>query len=857
MAADAERRAHLDRLLVELLDSPAADRTARLESVDPALRAELESLLAAALDEDSVLRPGGALRPDLLREAAGEPDGEHGGEPDASGRVVGAYRLLEPIGRGGMGTVYLAERADGRFERRVAVKLLHLGDAVADRRGFEREQQILAGLEHPGIARLFDGGVGPDGEPYFVMELVDGEPIDGYCDGHRLSVARRMDLLIEVCRAVEAAHRQLIVHRDLKPSNLLVDREGRPRLLDFGIAGTLDTEEAKGERVADGSERLTAGRRRMTPLYASPEQRRGERVGVASDIYQLGLLVDALIAGRSPQQPAPRQTETQPLDARPVSQRLRRTKIAVKDFEAVVAKALAPAPRDRYASVRELRQDLERLRDGHPVAARPASRSYRLLRLVGRHPWTSAATVGAAALLVVVVATFTWRLAEERNATREQARRAEETLRFVTELFRRAGPERGSGPDTTAREMLDHGVRSIRGRLEDRPLLKARILSEIGSMYEVLGLWDAAEELLLEGLELRTGAGRRDGGKEGVEKDLADSWFRLGRLDSARGDLASASSRLERALSYSARAPIAGALGTVRRRQGRLDEAGDLHRRALALYEAAGDRQGVLGEQVNLAIVLARQGRRAEARRLLEESAAGLEQLTGPEHVSLGVAFGSLAALDVRAGAPEKALPLFERSLAILEAAYGREHARVAQAAMNLGNVTSRLGRHREARLYMQRALEIYRALDHPDRGAALMNLGVLEKRLGELEAAEDAYGEALALLRQRGSGGRREIALALYNLGEVVAAQGRVEPALELLLESRDLFVAELGRDHLLVSYPLLELARLRAGQGDSAAAEALFERAVAIRRGAEGVDPAVVTEAAQALEAFRSGDS
>ena len=341
--------------------------------LDSALRAEVESLLGSVEASAHLFES-----PTLLIAGAGAAlDALHGFETSRIGERVGAYRLVSELGGGGMGTAYLGERADDAFEKRVAIKLIKRGmDTDAVLRRFRHERQILANLDHPNIARLLDGGTTADGLPYFVMEYVDGEPIDVYCQRRRLTVTERLKLFALVCDAVRHAHEHRVVHRDLKPGNILVSADGTPKLLDFGISKLLTPDDPS----ATGEQTLLA--RAMTPLYASPEQIRGETVTAASDVYSLGVLLYELLTGQRPYQldgHTLREIEEIICSSTPDRPRLS------SDLDTIVLMALRKEPERRYASVAALAADIRRYLDGQPVQARSDDLGYRVAKFASRH----------------------------------------------------------------------------------------------------------------------------------------------------------------------------------------------------------------------------------------------------------------------------------------------------------------------------------------------------------------------------------------------------------------------------------------------------------------------------------------
>lgn len=524
----------LYRLTGELLDS--------LESADEFLE-----------DRTLIISSAAALEPD--------PDMESG---DETGRQLGAYRLLRQLGRGGSGTVYLAERVDGEFERRVAIKLLRRGLDTADLlTRFRAERQILASLDHPNIARLLDGGATEDGRPYLVMELVRGIPITRYCARERLTIEARLQLFATVARAVGYAHRNLVVHRDLKPSNILVTDTGSVKLLDFGIAKLLDA-----TSDPDLSPRTRTGVRLMTPEYASPEQLRGESVTTATDIYQLGGLLYEILTGRRPhgsdrrsrydleraaredRPEAPSMTVSGPNRVDPEfadscctePRRLRRRLRG--DLDTIVLTALRKEPERRYQTVAGLVADLERHLEGRPITARADSWSYRIHKLIRRHP--GRITAGLIATLALVGYLFTLvthaeRVEAERDRALLESAKVSQLSDFLQALFQVSEPDQTDGRSLTALDLLRQGEAYAR-RLDVRLGVKAEIFEVIGVLYTQIGEYERAEPLLREALalhrkrQLRAGNDRGNRSTLGLHQELAIALDRLGTLLSQLGN---------------------------------------------------------------------------------------------------------------------------------------------------------------------------------------------------------------------------------------------------------------------------------------------------------------------------------
>ncbi|NOZ78538.1 MAG: serine/threonine protein kinase, partial [Acidobacteria bacterium] len=694
----------ISALLDELLDLAPGERAAALRvacSNDSELMARLEALL----DADG--RTGGILeRPaeDLLRqlvEDAGEMDPCDG---DIEGRTIGPYRVVREIGRGGMGVIYLAERADGQFEQRVALKLLKRGldtDELMDR--FLRERQILARLEHPAIARLLDGGITSDGRHYFAMEYVDGVPITSYCDTHRLTLEQRLTLFVTVCEAVQYAHVNLVVHRDLKPSNILVDAEGRPKLLDFGIAKVLSSEGVAGSTAV-----TRAGWHVMTPEYAAPEQVCGEPVTTATDVYALGLILYELLcgrraqplAGRSPEEAqraileatAPRpssaaaRTARIPGDSGPggdataiaAARRLgpRRLKRRLAgDLDTIVLKALRRVPERRYASAEALAHDIGRHLEGLPVRARRETPGYRAGKFISRH---RAGVAASLLLLVALVAGLVSTAREARVATLE-AQKATAVKDFLIGVFEINDPSQSRGRSVSARELLDRGATRIHSELADQPAVQAELMGVLGELYSKLGMFDRAGPLLNQALQRK----RVIYGPNSPEAAVAEerwgvSLYNRGEYDRSAKVLRHTLSLEETLLGTGA--PAVGetlsGLAAVLSEQGHYVQAEALHRRALGISRAhfGNDSAEAATDLGNLAVALWNQGRLDRAVPYARRALAIREQLFGENHPDTAQSLHTLATLLSDQGNYDEAQRLFLRAIRVRKKVLGPDH---------------------------------------------------------------------------------------------------------------------------------------------------------------------------------------
>lgn len=516
----------VEELLNTALELEPAARRQFLESVgDTLLRGEVESLLACEEKTDGFLAaPALALSADFFDDGADE----------RAGQTVGRYRIIREIGRGGMGAVFLAERSDGEFQQRLALKIVRRSFADSDlARRFRQERQILASLNHPNIARLLDGGVSTDDEPFLAMEYVEGVRIDEYCDVNSLSIEERLNLFLAVCQGVSYAHQNLVVHRDIKPSNILVTDEGVPKLLDFGIAKLINPE-------AEGAAAETVtGLRAMTPDYASPEQVRGLSVTTATDVYSLGVLLYELLTGHRPHRLKNRSTdeivrvicEEEP--ERPSVVSRRQTEVGRKysgddadlptdsgrparhanrqfkgDLDNIVLMAMRKEPQRRYASVTQFAEDVRGYLEGRPVLAHKDTFAYRGAKFVRRHKASAAAVVLVALALVGGIVATAWQArrataqariaAAERDRARIEAAKAKRINEFLQSIFASADPNWyssgfGQRGEVKVVDVLEQTGKRIDSELKDEPEIRAELHHTIGTTYQSLGRYEPAQ----------------------------------------------------------------------------------------------------------------------------------------------------------------------------------------------------------------------------------------------------------------------------------------------------------------------------------------------------------------------------
>ena len=728
MESCVERLKEIDRVFAEALDVAPDERKAllaRMRRDDPELAGEVSHLLRLAE------RPDSRLTPERLLDGPFWADWIDG-DAAAAGERIGAWRVLREIGRGGMATVFLAERADGAFQHRVALKLLRYGaDREEVMRRFAQERQILATLSHPSIARLLDGGIDEKGRPYIVMEHVEGMPIDRFCEERRLTIDQRIELFIVVARALLFAHRHLIIHRDLKPSNIFVTGGGEVKLLDFGIAKLLEPELA-GPFAAP---RTRTVMRLMTPEYASPEQVRGEPVTTASDVYQLGLLLYELLTGQRAYRlervtlgeaervictEAPKRPST--VAAPPLARRLR------GDLDDIIEKSLRKEPERRYSSPEQMIEDLERHRSGLPVTASRGTSTYRARKFIARHRFGLTMTVLLASLLMGSALAA---MVQARRIAREAATK-ERVQEIVVDLFAASNPGNSKGEEINARKLLDQGVARIDTELAGEPALQADLLVALGETYGTRGLFGEAVSLLEEALAIRRSLPQADPlAVATAARSLAVNLHYMGRWEDAEPFYREALSVRRRHLGEESVATAESLvdLGSLLHSRGDAAAAEPLLRQGLAIELRLSRRDDPgLGTPLRiLGQALEDQGDRVSAERLYRRSVAVLRQGLGGEDPVVAMSQDSLGRLLVYKGELGEAEALLTANLALRRRLYGAAHPTIGMSLMSLGLLRQRQGRRAEARDLFEQALVMETDLFGADYALAREARGYLE----------------------------------------------------------------------------------------------------------------------------------
>lgn len=745
---DASRDERALEILEELLDLDDAQRPAALDDAcrgDDALRSRVIALLTADARTETPLDRSGDELLDLFV----------GIEPDSAvavGERIGPYRLLGELGRGGMGVVYLAERDDAEFTRRVALKVIRPGpdaDLLVDR--FLRERQILADLRHPAIAQLYDGGRTYAGLPYLAMEYVEGQPIDQWCRAHDLTIEQRLRLFCNVCDAVQHAHQKLVVHRDLKPAHVLVTDSGDVKLLDFGIARLLDDGAADSGRTAVHA---------FTPRYASPEQLRRATVSTATDVYSLGVILYELLTLRLPfeEQSDPYETARAVLECDP-PQPSRTAPAGLGralrgDLDAIVLTALRRDQTRRYATAAALRSDITRFLNHEPVRARPETFRYRTGKFLRRRR----AAVSAAALVILLTATFATvhgvRITRERNRAELEARKAGEVRDFLIALFNGNLPDESLGDTLSVRDLLERGVARA-DSLIDQPELRALLLTTLGDVYRVLARYDRAESLINEAVATY------DALPDVPAVDRAGALVSLANL---YWDL------------------------------GRHDDAVEPARRALELQrsELSDEHADVLMSMSNLATLEAHVGNHEDALRLQEDLLARRRRVLDPDDPAIAVTLNNIGVLHYRQDRFEQAERAFRDGLELRRRIMAPTHPDVMLLMNNLASVLREQDRFDEAEPLLREALElriqVYGA-DHPRVAVSHYNLGRLLHASGRTAEGITHLRTTLDIDRRAYGPLHPEIGTDAFQLGSALVDAGQCDDALIVLAEADSVF--------------------------------------------------------------------
>ncbi len=791
-----------------------------------------------------------------------------------SGTVIAdKYKLLEELGRGGMGSVFRAEQVSP-IRREVALKIIKLGmDTARVVARFEAERQALAVMDHPNIATVYDAGATDKGRPFFVMELVHGIPIDDYCDKHKLTIRERLELFIQVCHAIQHAHQKGIIHRDLKPSNILVmiqDEKPLPKVIDFGIA------KATAQRLTERTLFTEQGQLMGTPEYMSPEQAEitGLDVDTRTDIYSLGAMLYSLLVGKLPFEAKTLRAaglaevqriirDTDPprpstrfnslgVEANNIAQRMRMETAAVRkelkgDLDWIIMKSLEKDRTRRYATASELAADIERHMRHEPVTAGPPSKTYRIKKYVRRHRLgVAAAAVVMLAVVAGIIGTSTGLVKATRaeKKAREEAQTAEQVSEFLVNLFKVSDPGEARGNTVTAREILEKGAEKIEDELAGQPIIQARIMETIGQVYQNLGLYGLAEPLLKKALEIRRDAVGENHYYTGASM-INLAWLYIGLRRTAEAEpLVREGVKILEAVLPEENFDLARGLtmlGMILRDRGEYSPARDNLVRALEICEKTmgPDHERVSYPLYHLGWLHKLTGEYDKAEKYYERAYTVMEKALGPDHPNVLWCLNDLAVVADNKGDFEKSEELYNRALSMGERILGAGHPFLAAPLNNLGVLHWRIGEYSEAEFFYRRALDIREKIFGPDSpyvADSMNNLALVYQETGAYDRARQCYERALAIKEKATGRESLEVAMNLSKIAVLDLFRGECKSAEALFVRALKLAEDKLGTEHPDISDLLVDYALLLRMTSCFSRAESLYERALKIREKAIG---------------------
>jgi len=704
------------------------------------------------------------------------------------GQIIGNYKLVEEIASGGMGTVFLAERCDGVFEQKVALKIIKPGlSTIPIIRRFQNERQILANLQHTNIARLFDGGVTDDRRPFFTMEYVEGTPIDEYCDQNKLTINERLNLFIKVCETVQFAHNNLVIHRDLKPNNILIKEDGSIKLLDFGISKVLS---ADGENV-DIPTITQAEINLLTPEYSSPEQIKNSKISVSTDVYSLGIILYKLLSGKNGHDFKSRtfnefervvceqnllkpsvalfnqnenDDENQILNycynRKTTPNKLR--KLLSGDLDNICMMALRKEPERRYPSVEMLAYDIERYINNIPILARKDSYVYSSRKFILRH---RAVVTTAIALFFIVnglILYYTIQLRAERDKANLEARKSEQVASFLQELFLVSDPSESKGESITARELLDRGATQIKGGLDEEPEIKAQLLNTIGRVYTNLGLFKSAKDIFLK-----------------IKNHPKSVQINNETL-------------IESLIS----------LGSLYRLNGEYELAGEIILKTLdECKEIFGDEHHLVGDcYLNLGGYYYETGDYKKSYLNYNKAEKIFRKNYGNKNEKVAAVINALGVLSYEDNHLNNADSLYRESIKIVIGLKGEINQSVAEYQNQLAQVLRHQGKYSEAQILYEKALSTRKKLfgnEHPDVAASLNHLSRLYYNQEMFDEAEPLAREALKIRLSVFAEDHPEVSASRSSLAGVLFYKKKFKEAENLYREAYNASFNKLGESH------------------------------------------------------------
>ncbi len=738
----------VEQIVDKLLELPPEQRTAYIEKTcgnNQRLKKEVTQLVESIFDSEGWLKDLKSHKHNFFGGVSKDLESLNSSQ-DFIGQQVGDYTIKKKIGQGGMGLIYLAERTGSNFDHQVAIKIIRHNQATETNiERFRREQRILAGLKHPGIAQLYDGGVTDEGFPYIIMEYVDGMPITDYCRQEKLPIADRIELFKQVLQAVQYAHENLVIHRDLKPDNILVNSQGKVKILDFGISILLDSEDDIG---------LTRTHSRiLTPKYAAPEQIKQANITTATDLYSLGIVFYQLLSNKPPfdlsdctayqaEQIVLTEEPTKPslkVDSKSIAQNLR------GDLNGIALKAIRKDPEHRYRVAAEFLDDLDKYENGLPVSARTDSFQYRAYKFFGRHKQSITAAGFILILIIGFSVFYTWKITEERNFAQQEAQKARAATNFLTDLIEANAPGNTQGKTVTIRQFLDSGFKEVQ-QLKETPIVQAEVLTTMGHIYRSLGEIQKASTLINRALEILKAEGIKS-------SQMAESYNVYGIIQRDLGNYDEAQQALQESIEmYHATHHINGEahakslrdLAYVERLKENYDKASRLIQKTLDIERGLYEEPNIkMAETLYIyASILRYQKKYSKATEVQKKSLAMVRNVIEGPHPGVSTNLVNLANLYKINGEFVKSTKYYKEALQMSETLYGEEHHEIANINNNLGGNYLEAGRLDSAEYHLQKAITIERDIN-PDSPL----LGKMYNRYAQIYAGKDEFNKADSLL--------------------------------------------------------------------------------------------------------------
>ncbi len=829
----------LSQIFDMVLTLPPEGRTDYIKRVcgdDKELEEKIREMLGQLEESDRFFEERLGKNEKLIKELDALIAEQTEDEDYFEGKTIGRWEILQLIGHGGMGRVYKVQRVDeGGIRQTGALKVIHkslLTPTHMER--FRLEQHILSGLQHPNISGFVDSGITADRVPYMVMEYVEGDSFLEYCNKNRLNIEKRLHLFITVCKAIQYAHNSLIVHRDLKPENILVTKEGRIKILDFGIAKLLDPNLYENSAIE-----TQPGMRMLSLEYASPEQLSGKIVTTSTDLYSLGILLNKLLTGLHPfdlEDLTYKEIEKKVLEEDPVpasrrfagfSEDDQKKQLAEErnsssseliaklkgDLDAIIYKTLHKDTERRYGSVEALINDLERHQKNLPVSARTDTFGYRARKFINRNRWAIAA---AAVIFFVLTGGITATMWQAKQAE-QNAREAEQVSAFLAQIFEGSDPNRANDGSMTARELLDQGFERAQSELEGQPALQAQMLSTIGNIYNNLGLYEQAYQAIGKSVDVFQRIGEKS-------PRLAASMLRLANLEYRLSNYEAAAAAANEALAlniayYGEEHPetvsVMNTLAMSLEELGEKEEAYRMYRRIIEIRRDQPDQGSNMAINLNnLAILLQQDGKLDEADELFAEAVELIDDVLGSEHPFMAYILNGYSGLHQDRGEYGLAEADLRRALEIGKAIFPETHPFIGVVYYNLGELFRITKKYSDAAQYYGYSLEQRRNSlpeNHPDIAGTLYAIGGVKIKKEDFEYAESVLREAVNLRTEIYDVDDTRIALAKARLGKSLLLQEKYAEAEILLIDSHEALSETVGADHRYTADVYQDLTALR----------------------------------------------